>query len=458
MKTRNNAFYLFLILLLISMGIRAGLFYKYWPSERHGSAVEYGSAAIGLFNGEGLSINKSEQKRIRNVPTNFSGNYLSFHETANRKTFTEFLPGPSILLYSLWKVVPIYNFSTYLWLQIILESILISFFYFAFRQTNKTIASATTMLMAINLVTIKYTLTMGYDFWPQFCVLVNFIGIAITLQKQKPGFILVLTGILTGITIWSRSITSILPFYISIFLVLYWRLQDKQKYSEIGIRIALYLFIVIISMVSLSFYRFEQTGSYRPTRSTFWHSFWAGVGQFSNPYGLEFKDIASDRVIWEFGQKLNSELEQYTLEEMNNDPGSLYEETLKTEAFRFLREHPQIFIRNFFYRTAILISPALYRTGRMIPKSLAPYLLPIGIALLIVWPLGMLNLLKHSRSVFWLTVTIYFYFFSTIGCFYVVGRAILPILFMNIFVYLFGLEFSIRSAKRLIGRVSWATN
>jgi hypothetical protein len=457
MKTRNNGVYLFLILLLIAMGIRAGLFYGYWSSERHGSAVEYGSAAIGLLNGEGLTINESEQKKIRNVSTNFSGNYLSFHDAENRKIFTEFLPGPSILLCSLWNMLPIYNFSTYLWLQIILESLLISFFYFVFRQINKPIASATTMLMAINLVTIKYTLTMGYDFWPQFCVLVNFIGIAIALQKQTPGFILFLTGILTGITIWFRSITSILPFYISVFLLIYWRLQDNRKYTKIGISIAIYLITVIISMVSLSLYRFEQTGSYRPTRSTFWHSFWAGVGQFSNPYGLEFKDTVSDRVIWELSQRLNSELKQHTLEEMNNNPDSPYEETLKAEAFRFIREHPLLFIRNFVYRTIIMISPVLYRTGDMIPKSMAPYFFPIGIALLIIWPMGMHNLFKHSRSIFWLTVTIYFYFFSTIGYFYVVGRAILPILFMNIFVYLFGLKLSIRWAKRLIGQVSETT-
>ena len=130
MKTRNNTCYLFLIILLISIGIRAGLFYKYWQSERHGSAVEYGSAAIGLFYGEGLTINKSEQKKISNESTNYTGNYLSFHDTENRKTFTEFLPGPSILLYSLWKVLPIYNFAPYICLQIILESFLISFFYF----------------------------------------------------------------------------------------------------------------------------------------------------------------------------------------------------------------------------------------------------------------------------------------------------------------------------------------
>lgn len=449
MNITKKSFYLFFILLILAVSIRVCLFYTYWGSERHGSAVEYGSAAIGLFYGEELTINKSEQKKIRNVATNYTGNYLLFHDVENRKTFTEFLPGPSILLYSLWKVLPIYNFSPYIWLQIILESFLISIFYFTFRHINKTIVLTATILMAINPVAIKYTLTMGYDFWPHFCVLINFIGIAIALKKQKPGFILFLTGILTGIPIWSRSITSILPFYIFIFLLLYWRLKDKVKYKKIGINIALYLLAVIISMASLSVYRHELTGSYRPTRSTFWHSFWAGVVQFSNPYGLECKDKVNDTVIWEFGQKLNGELKKYTLGEMYDNPDSPYEQTLKAEAFRFLSEHPHLFIRNFVHRSVIIISPVLYRTGGMIPKSLAPYVLPIGIALLIIWSLGMCNLFRHSRPVFWLTVTIYSYFFSTIGCFYVVGRAILPLLFINIFVYLFGLQFCIRSVREL---------
>jgi hypothetical protein len=457
MKTSDNAWYLFFIFLLISIGFRTGFFYIYWPGERHGSAVEYGSAAIGLFYGEGLTISRAEIKEIGDVPTNYTGNYLAFHDSENRETFTEFLPGPSILLYGLWKVLPIYNFSSYIWLQIIIDSFLLSFFYLACRQTNNTIATATTMLMAINLVAVKYTLTMGYDFWPQFCVLVNFVGITVALQKQNPGFILFLTGTLTAITIWFRSITSFLPFYLSTFLLIYWRIQEKQKYGKILILLTLYLLIVIISMGSLSLYRYEKTGSYRPTRSTFWHSFWAGVGQFSNPYGLKFKDTINDKVIWEFGRKLNSELKRYSLAEMNNMPDSPYEETLKAEAFRFIKRYPHLFIRNLLYRTIVMISPVFYQTGFMISKRLAPYLFPIGIALVITWSLGMQNLFKQSRPVFWLTLTIYAYFFTTIGCFYVVGRAIIPILFVNIFVYLFGLQLGIRSAKRLLRKVNGAS-
>jgi len=197
-------------------------------------------------------------------------------------------------------------------------------------------------------------------------------------------------------------------------------------------------------MALLSVYRYEQTGSYRPTRSTFWHSFWAGVGQFSNPYDLPSNDIA----IWKFGQKLNRELKNYSLWKMYDTPDSPYEQTLKAEAFRLIKGHPHLFVRNIIYRIAIMISPVMYHGGDMIPKSLAPYFFYFGFVLLIIWFLGMYALFKHSRLIFWLSVTIYSYFFSTIGCFYVVGRAILPFLFINIFVYLFGLQFCIRSVKR----------
>jgi hypothetical protein len=444
MNITKKSYHLFVILLILSFSIRVCLFYTYWRNAQHGSAGEYGSAAIGLFYSEGLTINKSEQKKINKVANNFSGNYLSFHIAENRQNFTGFLPGPSILLYLLWKVLNVYNFSPYIWLQIFLESFLISFVYFALRKIHKSIALATTIFMMINPVTIKYTLTMGYDFWPQFCVLVNFIGITLSLQRKKFEYILFFTGMLAGITIWFRSITSILPFYIAIFLVFYFRLKDKWKYTRIGFCIALYLFPVIFSMVTLSVYRYELTGNYRPTRSTFWHSFWAGVGQFPNPYGLK----SIDEAIWKFGQRLNPKLADLNVKEMAEMgaiPDSLYEKTLKNEAFLFIRKYPHLIVRNTIYRIVIMIAPVLYKDGTFIPDRLLSYLFPLGGALIVIWLLGMYSLLKFNRPLFGLSLIIYIYFFTTFGVFYVVGRAILPFLFVNIMVYLFGIEFSIQT-------------
>jgi hypothetical protein len=443
MNIIKKSYYLFFILLISSVCIRLFLFYTYWGDLRHGSADNYGSAAIGLFYGEGLTLNKLEQKKISSVTANYTRNFLSFHEVENRKIFTAFLPGPSILLYSLWKVLPIYNFSSYIWFQILLESTLIALFYLVFSRKNETIILITTVLMAINPITIRYTLSMGYDFWPHFCVLINFIGVALVLKnnynKKK---LLIITGILTGLTFWFRSITNFLPFYMIIFLLIYWRLKNKQNFRKIILNIALYFFPIAISLFFLMSYRYELTGNYRPTRSTFWHSFWAGVGQFSNPYNL----INNDLAIWEFGKKINRQLDGHGLDEGYETPDSLYEKTLEAEAINFIKRYPHVFIRNIFYRISIMIAPAMYKGGKFIPKYMEIYLFTIGFLLIALWIFGMYNLYIHQKEIFWLASTIYLYFFSTIGTFYLVGRAIAPLLFINIFVYLFG----IKSITRII--------
>ncbi len=171
--------------------------------------------------------------------------------------------------------------------------------------------------------------------------------------------------------------------------------------------------------------------------------FFAGVGQFSNPYNLKSKDAD----IWNFGKKLNTEINKYSISELSKSPNNIYEKTLKNKAKEFIKRYPHLFIRNVFYRIGIMISPFLYKGGDFIPSSLFNILLPIGIVAFFLWFLGMYYLFKNQNLIFWLSASIYFYFFAAFGWFYVVGRVILPFLFINIFVYLFGIKFIITKLK-----------
>ena len=99
--------------------------------------------------------------------------------------------------------------------------------------------------------------------------------------------------------------------------------------------------------------------------STFWHSFFAGVGQFSNPYDL----VDNDMRIYEFGVKLNPELAKHTLLEMQRLPDSLYEETLQEKAMEFMSTHTGLFLRNIVYRAGAMISPLLYWRGTFLSES-----------------------------------------------------------------------------------------
>jgi len=428
---------------LLSVLLRLGLFYTIWTNLHHGSTADYGSAAIGLYYGKGLTVSDFEMSKIGKINDNFTGNYLVFYNSVDRKRLTVFLPGPAILLNLLWQIIPVFNFGPYILLQIILESLLIVLFYLAFRYYDELIALITTIIVISNCATIRMTLTAGYDFWPQFCLFVSFIGIVFAL-RNKSCWILLITGILTAFTIWFRSITILLPFFIAVVLFIYFKSVCKLKLKPLIFRLTCYLSPIVLAILLLGIYRYNLTGNFRPTRSIFWHSFFGGVSQFSNPYDLEH----SDQSIWEFGKKLNCELENYTLGDMYSSPNSPYEQTLKNEAYNFVRKYPNLFLRNFFYRVAIMISPLWYTHGEFIPQSLSPYLFPFGFIPFLLWFLGLYYVFKRHKPIFWLSSTVYLYFFMMFGWFYVVGRVILPFLFINFFIYLFGLKFIVEVIRR----------
>ena len=76
MNISTKKCFTFFILLALALSIRLILFYTHWGDLRHGSADNYGSATIGLFYGEGLTVTMLEQKKIKNVANNYSDNYL----------------------------------------------------------------------------------------------------------------------------------------------------------------------------------------------------------------------------------------------------------------------------------------------------------------------------------------------------------------------------------------------
>jgi len=408
---------------------------------RYPPAEMFGSAAIGLYYGEGITFHKSEIENIDEIKSNSQGNYLHFHISDNRQNLIQYLPGPAILLSLLWKVIPNYNFSPYIYLQIILDSILIFCFFLFFRRKDKKIFFTTSVLMAINPIIINKTvLIMGYDFWPSFCVLINFIGIALVLRNFNRYRVLFITGLLSALTVWFRSTTTFLPFFMMIPIIIYMKSRNSLSINRIIKIVSCYLLPVIISILLLSVLRYDQTGSFRPTRSTFWHSFIAGVAQFSNPYGI--KPI--DNEIRNFGKRLDVKLKDLSYSELHSSSNSLYEITLKKQSIDYIIHFPHFFLRNIFYRAGIMLSPALYRNWGTVPPFISSILFPIGVILLPIWSFGMFYLFSTDRILFLISSTIYAYHICMFSWFFIVARIIFPFLFINILIYLFGVIYLIK--------------
>ena len=430
-------------IVVLACGIRVAMFYTIYPAQRHGAAGAFGSAAVSIYLGGGLTTNDQEVSIIENLPNNYSGNYLSFHTNAAREPFTEFLPGPPILIALLWSLIPKFNFAPYVFLQCVIDAGLIGCFYLVFESYNRIIALTTTAMMVLDVASIKRTLMVGYDFWPQFTVLVTFIGILGIVGNPDRLWRYTLLGLVSAITIWFRDLTTFLPFAVTPMLVWYLRGRVSNSFRRTVFKAFLYLLPLLISLGLLSFFRFETTGSYRPTRSTFWHSVMVGICQFPNPFGL----ASTDTSVWNYAKSINRDLERYKLADMYKLPNSPYEETVKQLSLEFIKLHPWLFVRNALYRIGIMISPLLYRDGDFIPQSVGVVLLPVAIVSLLLWFIGLFRLLRSQPALFWLCASVYVYFFGAFGWFYVIGRVILPFLFINCIMYLYGIEGILRTGR-----------
>ena len=285
---------------------------------------------------------------------------------------------------------------------------------------------------------------MGYDYWPNFCILINFVGFGYYLKK-KNNQILLSTGLLTSITIWFRSITTFFPFVMALAVIYYYKKENSLNIKNLRTITIYYLIPVIISISILSIYRLNQTGNARPTRSTFWHTFMSGVGQFSNPYGL----IANDNAIREYFYTTHPNLKEYSYLELHDSPNSVYEKTLKQEASNLIYNHPHLIIRNTFYRMAIMASPLLYNDWGAMPKGFKNISFPLGIVFLFLWFNGIIYIYKNDRILFILSLVVYIYFFALFSWFYIVARLIYTFLFISLLIYLYGLKKLLIDVKRI---------
>lgn len=447
-KLQARPGFFFAVVFACTACIRLALLAGPMDGLRHGSAAVYASAAIGLVNGDGLSINTREIEAVQAHRSNTSGNMPGLHDSGPREPMTEFLPGTAWLMALLWRVTPWQSFLPLLVIQSLLDALLTALFCLLVARRWPLLALLLALAMALNIGVIKRVLMVGYDYWPQFGVLVYLAGMILAVSRPRPWAFLAGLGLLLGMVAWFREVTSFLPFVGAPFVYLAFRHSQAITRRGALLRTATLVLPVVLSLCALSAYRDGLTGSSRPTRSTFWHTFFAGVGQFSNPYGL----VNNDQSVIEFGRTIDPSLRDMTVHEMWSMPDSKYELVLKRQAIVFVREHPRIFLRNTFYRMGIMVSPLLYRESDMIPRRLAGPLFLVGIVMIPLWLIGMMELWRTDRVLFWLVGSVYAYFFAAFGWFYVLGRVILPFMFVDILVYLLGASVLLRRVLPRIWR------
>jgi hypothetical protein len=453
----NNKKVSFLIFFLLALTIRLVLFTTVWYNLKHGSSGPYGSGAVGLLKEGKFTTTQYEEDQIYDSKNMSKLNFLELYDQRNpRLAHTLFLPGPAYLLFILWKIFHIYNFTVLIVLQAILESVLIGLMFNLLLGFNKIIAWIVTFILVFNVFIIRLTLSAGYDFWPVFTVLVYFTGLLFIIRTpdlKKIKIVLLVISILGGFTIWCREITTPLSVLMcgTVLFILYRKFRPDLKAFISGT--AYFVLPTLIILAGLSLYRYQLVDNIRPTRSTFWHTLWSGILCYKNPY-IEKPNPLNDKQIWEFGRKLNPELNNYELDDMYDLPDSPYEQTLKKEYFNFVRQHPLLFIRNFIFRAVTILSPPFYIGGKHVTRTENLLLLSTGFFFLILWFLGIIRIYGENRELFYIIISFFLGFIIPFGPTALMGRVMLVHLFINVIVYLYGIKLILEQVTpKMIGMI-----
>lgn len=405
---------------------------KYNSLELDASFVIHGEIARNILNGNGFSINQDYASTVLNT-------WRSRHQLVDfedipppeRETLQpEFLdePGYSMLLAATWKLFGSKRWIYVRILQVLLDCVMVYLVYLIGRRAwNERTGLIAAGLYAVFIPQIELAVRPHRDAWVTFAYIVSVYILLKMLEnehRKKDLQAVVGLALILAATAWMRST---IVAYVGVCALAFFLLRPFRKALLLS-AVLISLFFVILSPLALRNY--ELFGRLMITRGAVWHSFWAGVGQFPNPYGMK----ENDEYIAQYFEERHPGI-RYGRPE--------YEEALKGEAMKFLRDHPVWYAGTILKRALVILAPKIGRALFFQPSSDKPttgllnagfqeWVLMIIDGLFFVGMLGGVWLSRRKGKMILPVALPLLYTLATLSPFYVVGRNIMNAYFVTL--------------------------
>lgn len=251
--------------------------------------------------------------------------------------------GYGLLLAALWSVTGSERWWIVRLLQIIIDVLMCWLVYrIGTRAFHERAGVAAAFLYAIFLPEIDLAVRPHRDVWVTFLFITTTFVLLTSSDSRRRLVWFALLGMFAGLVSLMRS--TAVPFVLFTIVLMIALRPTRQEF----LAAAALLFGFLLTFSPLLVRNAIVFGKPMLTRGAFWHSFWGGVGQFPNPYGIR----ENDREIAALALKLNPQARFDT---------PLYEETLKKEALRFVEENPSWVISATVKRALTFVFPRIGR-------------------------------------------------------------------------------------------------
>ncbi len=283
------------------------------------------------------------------------------------------------------------------------------------------------LLFALFPLEIKLAITPSYDVWASFFyILAVYLLILEQKQEKRWASLAVVAGIggLSAYTAWIRSTVVLFPIAMAIYLLF----SRRKKFQWVKAALLIMVFSCMYIMPK-AFRTYASSGEFRIARGTMWFSYYCGLGQFKNDFGIRPFDGAAIKYCIEQDPELRDK------PWISN--WQRYEELLEVRVKEVISEHPLWYAGTILKRAGVILFPGFYYhkggTFSQIPASILIYLQ----ILLIIWSLlflfGSYSGLRRNFSMYLVILLPYLYTLVTISPFFVQGRILTNVYFIQLF-------------------------
>ncbi len=406
---------------------------NYHDLELDASFLVQGELARNILGGNGFSTNPQYMNQIL-AEWRDEGRLLDLEDIpvpAEEHLSPEYLnePGYAILLAGLWGLFGEQRWIYVRVLQILIDLGMIVLVYrIGLQAWNHRVGAAAGLLYAFFLPHVELVVRPHRDVWVTFAYILSVAVLLYLLRTSHKRWVgpVILIAVSAGAVAWMRS--TIVLYGVAcagaFFLV-----RPKGEALRMGAFLGLVLLLMLAPLVKRNY---DTFGKLMITRGAVWHSYWAGIGQFPNPYGI----TEDDQHIAEYFRKKDSTAVYGT---------DAYERVLKERAWEILKNKPLWYGSTVLRRAAVIILPKIGRaiffqssnreeTTGLHNQTLAGWVLLLIDGILAGGLFYGVWVFRHSWKILLLLGLPLLYTIVTLAPMYVVGRNILNVYFVTLLV------------------------
>ncbi|HTY36638.1 MAG TPA: glycosyltransferase family 39 protein [Bacteroidota bacterium] len=333
--------------------------------------------------------------------------------------------GYGMLLAAIWKITGSHRWWYVRVLQILLDVVMCWLIYrIGSDLFDERAGLLAAFVYAVFIPGIELAVRPHRDIWVTFLFIFSVYQLTTARGQNHVLWKMAGIGIATGIVAWMRSTVLLFGFLMVPLLLMTRPPREALRAS------AFLLLGFVLTFSPLIVRNYVVFNKFMATRGVFWHSFWAGVGQMPNPYGVQ----DDDETIIRFAHSLDSTAQYET---------DYYEQVLKREAIRYVSDHPLMYAGSVVKRGVVFVFPKIGRelffqpqlpqhvTGMLNLSFARMVLLLVDGVFTGSFLIGLWLMRKRWKD---LAIVCYPYVYTlvTLAPFYLVGRNIMNVYFVVI--------------------------